>query len=789
MLSRRSSIGLFALCQVFVQASFAQSCQWRPWAADWSKVNKGADLYPPNKVYNPTNWDFTFSQKTILNMIKDVPAGGGTRSLHMFWDSQPPSTTSQGAGSGGVYQEIAVTPGVPIQYSFHWKGKGLAQYNWFEFLLINGPFSPQAADMNPGQAIIRKQEVSNTSFGWQQLTSEMPADAGRLQTITPTGTTVTVVLKFGHNDTGTGGAEAFFDSVVVRQNNGPNLLANGDFEDAAQGPVCDAELMYQDSTRNNYWFGLTGCPNSQHTLAGVMPVTMDNSADAVLTLTGTYLENMTGAKLVRVGGGGELVATNISPAGGPNATTATVTFPTAGQADGVFDVVTLQEPLCLVKSLPGAFTLTCSPLIAINSVSPSTVSPANPVEVTISGSNLNLLTGVSLEYAGGSPPAAVAAAGSLVPSGADLVASFDLSCVPAGLYRIVGARPDACRPAVLQNALRVVKPSPAGACAWLPWTAPWSKLNTGDDLDPPNGIYDPTNWDYSLSQPTLLDTVKDTPPGGGNLALHWFLDGQPADTDTSDGLGSGGVYQEIAVQPGVPLAYSYWWKAAAVGGASWFEFMLIDGPFSIAAADLFSESAAANNPAMIRKREMADGSFGWEEVTHATPADTGPAGPRPQTITPAGSVVTVVLKAGRVPAGAMESFWDNVSVNQSGGPNLLVNGTFESFAEYSLCDATSMFQDACEENYWLRSDFVQLPPCPKPFADTDGDADVDMDDFAVLQRCINIVGTLDPDCRCFDRPQPVAPNGVIDQFDLAAFMNCAGAAGIPADENCGDLAY
>jgi hypothetical protein len=290
-----------------------------------------------------------------------------------------------------------------------------------------------------------------------------------------------------------------------------------------------------------------------------------------------------------------------------------------------------------------------------------------------------------------------------------------------------------------------------------------------------------------LSQPTVLDTVKDTPPGGGNLALHWFLDADPAELIDSNGLGSGGVYQEVTVQPGVPIQYSYWWKVAASEGASWFEFMLIDGPFSLAAADLFSESAAANNPAMMRKRELNGGSWGWEEITNSTPADVGPAGVRPQTITPTGNVVTVVLKAGRVPAGAMESFWDNVVLMQGGGPNLLVNGTFESFAEYATCDATSMYQEGCEEDYWMWSPLAP-PPCPRPFADADADGDVDMDDFAALQRCITGPEAVTQECVCFDRPQLLAPNGSIDQFDAAMFMNCAGGADVPVDENCGDLA-
>jgi hypothetical protein len=62
------------------------------------------------------------------------------------------------------------------------------------------------------------------------------------------------------------------------------------------------------------------------------------------------------------------------------------------------------------------------------------------------------------------------------------------------------------------------------------------------------------------------------------------------------------------------------------------------------------------------------------------------------------------------------------------------------------------------------------PCCPSPFADWDGDRDVDMDDFAVLQKCLTIGGgTVQPECTCFDH------NGVngIDAEDVLTFIGCA----------------
>jgi len=196
----------------------------------------------------------------------------------------------------------------------------------------------------------------------------------------------------------------------------------------------------------------------------------------------------------------------------------------------------------------------------------------------------------------------------------------------------------------------------ADECVWRPWAANWSQLNKGPVVEPPNK-YNPTNWDYTLTQSTVLNTVKDTPSGGGSYALHWFLDAQPPAT-TSNGSGSGGVYQEITVTPGVAMKYSFWWKGAANTNVNWFEFLLIDGPFNIADADT---AASAN---IKRKRENIT-SFAWETIDDQSSLFIGPGG---ATLTPTGTTVTVVLKAGRSPVGAMESFFDNVQVWQGPAP-------------------------------------------------------------------------------------------------------------------------
>jgi hypothetical protein len=64
-------------------------------------------------------------------------------------------------------------------------------------------------------------------------------------------------------------------------------------------------------------------------------------------------------------------------------------------------------------------------------------------------------------------------------------------------------------------------------------------------------------------------------------------------------------------------------------------------------------------------------------------------------------------------------------------------------------------------------------PCPVPFGDLDVDGDMDMTDFARLQRCL---GPVTQGCACFDK------NGddTIDQQDVGAFAGCSSGPGVTA---------
>lgn len=64
-------------------------------------------------------------------------------------------------------------------------------------------------------------------------------------------------------------------------------------------------------------------------------------------------------------------------------------------------------------------------------------------------------------------------------------------------------------------------------------------------------------------------------------------------------------------------------------------------------------------------------------------------------------------------------------------------------------------------------------PCPVPFGDLDLDGDMDMTDFARLQRCL---GPVAQGCACFDKNT----DGTIDQDDVEAFATCANGPDVTA---------
>ncbi len=190
------SVKLTAGPNLLVNGDFEEGATgWRTWdAATW-----GSGEF----------WDFDNAEEGRL----------GTKCLHV-------GTTAQ--SSLGVYQEVQVTPGKTYRVDGYWKGKRYGTWNWYEVLLIDGPFSMAQAD-DGGEPVVR----ANYMYAYDNYTYGLPADFGwlwmhtqnappdgqvdynnRKGLRTATGNTMTVVLKCGAgNDTTR--ADAWFDQISL----------------------------------------------------------------------------------------------------------------------------------------------------------------------------------------------------------------------------------------------------------------------------------------------------------------------------------------------------------------------------------------------------------------------------------------------------------------------------------------------------------------------------------------------------------------------------------------------
>ncbi|MEP0841331.1 MAG: hypothetical protein HRF43_01315 [Phycisphaerae bacterium] len=112
----------------------------------------------------------------------------------------------------------------------------------------------------------------------------------------------------------------------------------------------------------------------------------------------------------------------------------------------------------------------------------------------------------------------------------------------------------------------------------------------------------------------------------------------------------------------------------------------------------------------------------------------------------------------------------------------LPDGACEVLTKLECSSRSGVFNDglACEQ--------VSCPkPCPDPFADEDGDGDVDQKDFGALQACFTgAAGPRSEACKCFDRDGDL----LIDSDDLFGphntFTACQSGPDIPADKTCDD---
>jgi hypothetical protein len=472
------------------------------------------------------------------------------------------------------------------------------------------------------------------------------------------------------------------------------------------GPAGDVAAAYADG------FSLTASSSctAQHTLTSITPGTSPHNANTVgAVLSGTNLDRVTAVKLVQIPPNPADPAQVTDPVILPGTITTatpqvlTVDFPTDGENPGKYNVVA-EAPDCLTQQIVNGFEIQvlCTNPSRFTGLSPASApAPQSMVYLTLTGDNLDALTGVSLQQ----PGSITVIEGTFDP--ATLVASFDLTGRPTGFYNLVGTRTDThCKPADLIAAFELVAPGiqavvnggfETGSIA--PWTGGGCLTN---------------NLPFA---------------GAGPHSGSWFLgiaaNGSTADcsAEQSIGLPNGpGEYDTMTL--------SFWaWVADGGGSAS-----SVTGEILVDGTSVAQTTWSSDTPGMTQSR-----------YTYMTTSWSG-------TVT-TDIAVKITERADGTQGGANNWPWGIVTAD-----DVKLAGTF------------------------LR--------CNNPYADADGDGDVDQLDFAVLQSCVTSNGGGIPSspeyCRCFDRPEgdPPTRDGDIDQADVTAFENCASGPGIPANTAC-----
>lgn len=195
---------------------------WTKWWAPWGTAGN-------------SGWNFT---------DPNVPPGGGQNCLRL-------GNASTNC-SFGVYQQVTVEPGKTYRLDCQWKGRRLGEMNWFEVLLLDGPWSIVQADSGDPITVVEPnymyaydnntypfQGAIGTAFGWIWTHRQYAPPArevdwnNRLGRRKASGNVMTVVLKAG--TTGTG-VEAYFDNVILSEVSEDYVVA------AVADPTPGAEL-------------------------------------------------------------------------------------------------------------------------------------------------------------------------------------------------------------------------------------------------------------------------------------------------------------------------------------------------------------------------------------------------------------------------------------------------------------------------------------------------------------------------------------------------------------------
>jgi len=534
-------------------------------------------------------------------------------------------------------------------------------------------------------------------------------------------------------------------------------------------------------------FTLVTCESctTQHTLTPGQTWQATDDEDPQLVITGTNMLEVTGVKLVQIGGAGSFIYSENLYNRTATSLTADFDWPVAGAPLGTYTVITEQAATgsnCPSQYLDDALTIACfdPTSFATAPVSPSSLTKPQPasVQLTVSGTNIDELDEVKLVWTpeprdppGDRPPywmPTIERIGTLIDASdpSNVVYSFDLVNAQAGKYKLVGTRNDVCgSPSEVLDAFELLLPEgesivvdggfEEASAAWvltpddLPTDKP-GQMMTGASIAYTNfvGPGDPGNYGYpkisGIDPPTYPGDEVHYARGGNYLAgCYSFAYGDDNNPNNNPALNyatwlapnNGRVSQSLGLPNGpgnYELVLTYWVRF-------WDEGQV----HSSLTASIIVDGAEASTTTIAFPGYGQASQDGYDPYTQLSVDYIGSAS----------SDITV-------------EFYFQTSGSDGG---------------MSSSATTAIVIDDVA--------VIGATRCSDPFADADKDGDVDQADFAMLQACYTgSSGEVSDECRCFDRKDSPGslPDGDVDNTDVTAFEACASGPGIPADPTCDD---
>lgn len=636
----------------------------------------------------------------------------------------------ENGGEGGVLQHVPVLGSEDLSLAWKWGGGNTVNPSAVEVAVLKGSFE-QGWSYLPEDVLGLYRLNDPVGFGWSN---------GSLSfTVPPGEDTITVYAKVWHNPA-------------------PNWN--------------NVALWLDEMTLT-----LPDCPD-QHELSGIDPTSGDATTAFDLTVYGSNMDKVTSIRLSR---GLDQIPGVIQPGADFDHLVAHFVPPGGGATLGDYDVVTEQEG-CLGRVLGAAFSFSCNTASSLTGIETTEgafkalTKPQGVVQMTVSGTNVDLLDEVRLVWAPEprDPPGdrapywlPVVEITGAVDDASDpdnVVMSFDLMNAQAGMYELVGVRHDTCGdPNRVPDAFELVLPTGNNALV--------------------NGDFEADQFGPWVLTPDAGNTLRGDPIPGAQLAFTQYLgDGNPSNIGFPQIPGISAPYSGDEVlfayegNYGVGL-YSCTFRTDP---PSPYNAGLEDATWVSPNRGKLTQSLGLPNGAGQYALVLSYWVKFWDELWPHTSLTA--------TIlidgSPASSVTAAFPEYGKASQDGLDAY-TQLSVDYIGPAFSDISVEFYFQTDYDgRPDEGGSFSSSTAAIMIDNVELVGIITCPDPFADADGDHDVDHFDFARFQLCFTGPGTFElPEmCFCFDRDL----DGDVDQADKDSFEACASGPGVEANPACDD---